>query len=304
MVERLKHAIEKARALREAEAQAQPAARVRGAAAALRAAEPVEADVFARDPFGGPEPAPARAAPKDPVAAFWASLREIALDAETLEGSRIVTREKSGPAHIPFDVLRTRLMRVFRDNGWTRVGVTSPRKGCGKTLVCCNLALSLARQNDLRTALVDLDLKAPMLARTFGVRSAPPIAWMLAGRSPIESAMVRYGHNLAIGFNGERVRDSAELIHDDATGRALATLTERLKPDVLIYDLPPMMVGDDVIAFLPHVDCILMVAAAGQTTPREIEECEAMLAGQTNFLGVVLNKAEYGAATEGYEYYK
>ncbi len=293
MVERLKHAIEKARAQREMEEAAVPAARVREAAAALRSPVTGEAPPEIR-----------RAAAVDPTEALWSSLREIEFASDALEHARVVTREKADPAHIPFDVLRTRLMRVFRDNGWKRLAVTSPRKGCGKTLICANLALSLARQPDLRTLVMDMDLKAPALARTFGVRKAPHIAWMLTGQSPLETGLMRYGSNLAIGLNGERVRDSAELIHGDKTTRILASMIDRLKPDVAIYDLPPLMVSDDAIAFLPNVDCVLLVVEAGETTPREIEECEAMLAGQTNFLGVVLNKAEYGAANEGYEYYK
>ena len=33
------------------------------------------------------------------------------------------------PAHAAFDMMRTRLLRTLRANGWTSVGVTSPTSG-------------------------------------------------------------------------------------------------------------------------------------------------------------------------------
>ena len=289
MVERLKHAIEKARAQRETDAF--PAARPLPAAEAPpSAAAPALQEGATRR---------GRPTPEDQL---WASLKEVRLRQPLVANRRIVTHDKSDPAHIAFDVLRTRMLKAFRDNGWNRVAITSPRKGCGKTFVAANLALSFARQPDLRTLLLDMDLKSPELTRTFAPEGAQPISWFLSGRSPLESAIVRYGENLAIALNGERVRDSAELIHDEKTGKVLAAMMTRMKPNVVICDLPPMLVSDDSMAFLPNVDCVILVAAAGQTTAKEIEDCERMFAGHTNFLGVILNKAEIGMTREGYEY--
>ena len=274
MVERLRHAIEKAREQRgEAETPSSSHAKPR--------VEPVSA-------------------PEEP--GVWEALEEINLDPEHLASSRVVTLEKTDPAHIPFDLLRTRLVKVLRDNGWRRVAVTSASKGCGKTMVSTNLAFSFARQTDFKSLLVDMDMRAPHVASTLGVRNAPNIAWYLSGRSPLEGYLRRYGRNLALALNRERVRDSAEMIHDEQTGRMLNEMIEKLDPDVVIYDLPPMLVGDDAMAFLPKVDCTLLVAAAGQTTAREIEDCERLFSGQTNFLGVLLNKSTTSINREGYEY--
>jgi len=73
-----------------------------------------------------------------------------------------------------------------------------------------------------------------------------------------------------------------------------------LVPDVMVFDLPPMLSSDDAIAFLPRVDCSLLVVAAGETTAAEIRECERQARAAGNFLGVVLNKAQ----TESTEYYQ
>jgi hypothetical protein len=58
----------------------------------------------------------------------------------------------------------------------------------------------------------------------------------------------------------------------------------------VVLDLPPLLTGDDVIALLPRIDCILLVAAAGLSTTTEIEECSKHLEA-TDIIRVVLNKA-------------
>lgn len=281
MVERLKHAIEKARTQR-------------GDAASDNA----------RAPAGQVASAKASASPTpSTVDQLWTALEPLELDPGQLVMSRIVTHDKSHPAHISFDLLRTRILKVFKDNGWRSVAITSPTKGCGKTLVAANLAFSLARQADIRTAVIDMDLKVPGLTKALRSRADKQIAWFLKGRSPVESAFQRIGTNLAVALNSERVQDSTEVIQDERTEQALASMMARLEPDVVIYDLPPLLVSDDALAFLPHADCVLLVAASGQTTAQQIEECERQFTGETEFLGVLLNKAEDLGSVDKYDYY-
>jgi protein-tyrosine kinase len=281
MVERLKVAIEKARASRAVGGQ--------GMADPPWRTAPEE-------PGGTPEGArqderQARAsasAAADP----WLALDEITLDPRALLRERIVTRDKSDPAHIAFDALRTRLLKALRDNRWSRVAITSPTKGCGKTMVSCNLAFSLARQPETRCMLIDLDLRLPQLADRLGQRDGPGIEPYLLGEVAPRDYFRRAGANLAIGLNTARVWNAAELVQSRRVAATLAASLELYRPTVVIFDLPPMLTSDDVLAFLPNVDGVLLVAAAGETRAAEIEECERLMAEHTNFLGVVLNKAE------------
>lgn len=275
MVERLKHAIERARAQREA--------LLAGAA---------------------PAPAPEQAAPGAAAVApenSWSALEEMTLDAKHLERERIVTRAKSDPATSAFDLLRTRLMRVCETQGWSRIGITSPTMKCGKTVLCANLAFSFARQSGYRTMVLDFDLKSPRLGPALGVTVEGSMGAFLRGAAPASSIMRRYGDNLAFGFAGGREQDSAELIQSAKTEKALVGLHAEMKPDISLYDLPPVLGVDDVLAFLENLDGLLLVAAAGQTKSSEIEECERLFADSTNFLGVVLNKCE-DADYDGYHY--
>jgi len=71
----------------------------------------------------------------------------------------------------------------------------------------------------------------------------------------------------------------------------------------VIFDLPPMLAGDDVMAFAGQLDCVLLLAAAETTKAKEVDVCERNLASQTNVLGVVLNKCRYMDDVEGYSNY-
>jgi Mrp family chromosome partitioning ATPase len=284
VVERLKIAIAKARAAREKAAGA-------GAGAGSQGMSGIPASVAAVSPAERGEPS----------AAGWSELEAVELDPRHLEAHRVIAQSREDPAHVAFDVLRTRLLRAFKKQGWTRLGITSPDKGCGKTFVATNLALSLSRQADIRAVLIDLDLRSPAVAKVLGIRHSEPVRWFLQGDVPLAKYLRRVGGNLAVGLNSERVRDAAEVLLAPHTAVALDTIRDRLAPDVVIYDLPPMLTGDDVLGFLPQLDCVLLVVGGGRTRPEQVTECERLLADQIHLLGVLLNQAE-GANSSLYAY--
>lgn len=286
MVERLKIAIAKARAAREKAAGTQEASGIQGGPGV-----PVTVPDLS-------EPDPQQLAG---LSATWRELEPLEIDPRHLERQRIIAYARQDPAHVAFDVLRTRLLRAFQKHGWTRLGITSPDKGCGKTFVATNLALSLSRQPDCRAALIDLDMRSPDVARVLGVRDPDPVRWFLNGDVPVTKYLRRMGGNLAVGLNSERVRDAAELLQAPQTAIALDTVRDSLSPDVVIYDLPPMLTADDVLGFLPQLDCVLLIVGGGRTRPEQVTECERLLADQANLLGVLLNRAE-GAESTRYAY--
>jgi Mrp family chromosome partitioning ATPase len=240
---------------------------------------------------------PGRAAGPGPA---WAELEAFEPDRELLARNRIVSFADTDPAHATFDMMRTKMLRMLRQNGWTSVAITSPTNGCGKTTLSLNLAFSLSHQPDVRTVLVDLDLRRPAVAKEIGLKKPQSMASVLQGTRPVAENFVRYGENLAIGTNATAVRGSSELLLNAATAQGVASLKAAFQPDVIIYDMPPMLMSDDAMAFLPHVDCVLLVAAAEKSRLDEVDKCEQDLAEQTNVLGVVLNKCRYTGADYGY----
>lgn len=229
----------------------------------------------------------------------WALIRKFPIDARKIERNRIITATREDPVHSSFDVLRTKLLRALRDNGWSRVAVTSPTAGCGKTFMAANLALSLSRQGNCRTVVLDLDMRHPALARTMNVANTPAIADFLSGKMPAEDFLRRpgrnphkIGDNVAFGFNTRREEFAAELLQDDGTIETLTAMERTLKPDVVLLDMPPALVNDDVLAARPLYDGIILIVGGGMTRPQQVRDVERRLGTDTPLLGVVLNKSE------------
>src|SRR5204862_2569229 len=101
---------------------------------------------------------------------------------------------------------------------------------------------------------MDLDLRRPQIAKLLGLKSSPPIEVFLKGHGDIEGHLLRYGDNVAIAAHARSVRNSSELLQSQSTAVALKDLKRKLDPHVIIFDLPPMLSSDDVMAFLPNVD--------------------------------------------------
>jgi Mrp family chromosome partitioning ATPase len=234
--------------------------------------------------------------------AAWAALPVLTPNPRQMERERIVSFGKAHPGAVAFDVLRTRLIKVCRDNGWRRVAISSPTKGMGKSVIATNLAFALSRSAETRVVLIDLDLKLLGLKRIFGAREARPITDFLGGRKPADAFLQRVGDSLAVGINSHPVRHSSELLQSATARDALAAVEQHYVPDLMILDLPPLLVSDDALALLPQVDAVLLVAAAGETTAKEIKACEALIGNACKLIGVLLNKCRDDAA-DAYGYY-
>jgi Mrp family chromosome partitioning ATPase len=230
----------------------------------------------------------------------WAALPSFEPEAAMLERARVVTTSEGDPAQAAFDQLRTRALRLLRRNGWLSIGVTSPTAGCGKTTTCLNLAFSFARHRDLRTLLVDLDLHNPSIARRLGLPRLPSGAELLGGRAPPADCFVRCGASLAIAGGAAPVRGSAELLLGRPAAAAVAALKAELRPDVILYDLPPLLVADDAVAFAPQLDGMLLVVGSEQSRCDEVQKCVDELAEQCPLIGLVLNKCRFDAADRRY----
>lgn len=222
----------------------------------------------------------------------WAEIPPAAPDPAALRRHRIVAGDEGAPATAAFDILRTRLSQALEEHGWRRIAVTAPTRGCGTTVVAANLALAFARRPGARVVLADLELRQPGLARVLGIPAPGPLEPVLRGAAPMLEHLRRIGANLAVALNDAPVPDAAALLLDPRTGDVLEAMMAALEPDAVIYDLPPALGRDDVLAFLPQVDGVLVVADGRQTLPRDIAACERALEGRTQLFGVVLNRAE------------
>jgi Mrp family chromosome partitioning ATPase len=276
--------------------------KIQSAIAKARAARSGEA------PAERPVPPATPAAPARPrgasseIAAAWEALPAFIPPTALMLRNHVLAFE-GGAGATPFNMLRTKLLQQMRANNWRRLAITSPGAGCGKSTLALNLAFSLGRQPELRTLVAEMDLRRPSLARMLGLRSGHNFVRVLQGAAQARDHMVRHGPNLAFATNHSAFRNPAELLHAPSVPEALKAIEAAYDPDIFLFDTPPMLAGDETMAFIGQVDCVLLVAAAESTSVKEVDDCERELASQTNVLGVVLNKCRYMGPEYGYSYY-
>ena len=277
-MERLQAAIEKARAMRGGSGGDVPVA---------QSAPAVAGDVGS-----------------DQVQEAWDALDPIEVDRRQMVRKRIRALDP-GSDSAPFDLLRTRMLQLCKQNNWRRVAVVSPHAACGKSTTTLNLAFSLARQKDLRSLIFDFDLRRAGLSKLVGRPANHDISEVLEGRVDFAQQGLRYASNVAFGLNGpERVSNPSEILQSRGTTAVLGQIEDTYQPNLMLFDMPPLLASDDNFGFLQNVDCALIMVAAEETRMSQIDLAERQVAELTNVLGVVLNKCRHTAHSQhAYDYY-
>ena len=222
----------------------------------------------------------------------YVNTRVVELDPAHLENHRIVAFNKNHPSNWAFDVLRTQVLQKMDQKGWRTLAITSPMLESGKSVVAINLASSIAHQTQRTAMLVDFDLRRPSVARYLGLPLHTSLNEVFDGSAQVPDALVNPGLPRLVVLPTQRpVPKSSELLSSRKVGDIITELRDRYQERIVIFDLPPVLAADDVIAVLPRIDCVLMVVGSGMSSQKELEEAMRHL-GAANLLGVVLNKDE------------
>lgn len=232
--------------------------------------------------------------------AAWLALPEIKLRRWQLHRKRIVALQ-SGPASAPYDILRTRVAQQTQANNWLRIAVVSPHSSTGKSTTTANLAFGLARQQGLHSMVLDADLRRNGLGKLLGQKGKTSMSDVLEGLVPFSDVAQRYGRNLIFGLGFGTARNPSEILQSPRANEVLKELEATYKPDIMIFDMPPLSASDDNLGFLTQVDAALIVVEAGRTSMNQINVAERQVAELTNVMGVVLNKCRYMSTAYGHE---
>lgn len=231
-----------------------------------------------------------------------AKIRSLQLNLAYLESTRIVAHG-IGPQGRYYDMLRTQVLQEMDDNGWQFLAVTSATAECGKSVTSCNLALSIARLTDRSVLLVDMDMQKPKVAEYLGIKQSEGLLSVLQNETGLADVLVEasLGKSKMLVLPGEICRSGAsEWMASQSMVSLLQIIKREFRSRIVIFDMPPLLLGDDVISVLPQMDAILLIAGVGQTSTAEIKECNKHLKN-TPVVRVVVNRvAEVGDAHYGY----
>ena len=168
-------------------------------------------------------------------------------------------------------------------------------------MVAINLAMSIAHLANKSAMLVDFDLRRPKIGAYLGIPMEKSWNDLLDGTAELPDVLINPDMpRLVVLATKTPVKKSAEMLASKKMADLIKELRERYESRIVIFDLPPLLVSDDVIALLPQIDCVLLVVANGMSTQREIEDSIRLLPAE-KLIGTVLNKAE--AVSMAYYYY-
>ena len=236
-----------------------------------------------------------RMARREPVVAAEAppprTYLPCSLDSKVMEESRILPRITDEAALRAYKILRTRLLQTMHGEHFHSLIVTGPDVQQGKSLTAINLAFCLAQDPSTSVFLVDLDLRRPQVAHALGMQFEHGLGDYLAGSVGIEQIIYESGvPRLAILPNARSLEHSSELLASTRMTELVKYLETASPRRIVIYDMPPVLMSDDVIAFAPRADGMLLVISELFTERAKVEKTKAILES-TNILGVVLNRS-------------
>jgi capsular exopolysaccharide synthesis family protein len=223
----------------------------------------------------------------------YTETQTLKLNQKELIQRRVVAQQKYSPEASVFKMLRTKILKQLRENNWKSIAVTGATQGAGKTMVAVNLAVAMAMEVNQTILLVDMDLKYPKVHWYFdfqikaGLRdyllSDIPLTDILINPEGIERLVVLPGRGEAVG--------SSELISGPKMKELIREISNRYESRIIIFDMPPVLAADDVLASMAYYDSALLVVEEGGNNELEVKKSLHMLSG-TNLLGTVLNKSE------------
>lgn len=200
-----------------------------------------------------------------------------------------------------FRVLRTNMQYVEVDEEQKVIVLTSSLPGEGKSTTAINLAVTMAQAGH-RVALVECDLRRPLIALRLGLDNAIGTTNVLIGKVSLADALQPYAETgVQVLACGPIPPNPSELLQTHAMGKLLLDLRERF--DVVLLDAPPLLPVTDASLLATQADGAVVVVRHGRTTRDQLGHAiERLDAVDAKTLGVVINMAPTKKSSSAYGY--
>lgn len=195
-----------------------------------------------------------------------------------------------------FRSLRSNLKYFEFDRQIRTIAVTSGLPREGKTITTVNLAVSLALSG-ARVAVIEADLRRPMVHRYFRLSGALGVSNILAGTHNLPTVMQRVKIDQHAPLNRQVVGDPSQLQRLErnlfclASGplppnpaeligsQQMKTLIEDAAAlaDYVLIDTPPVLVVADALSLMGLVDAVIVCSRINSTTVEEARQVRTLL---------------------------
>jgi protein-tyrosine kinase len=148
--------------------------------------------------------------------------------------------------------------------------LASAMSGEGKTFTAVNLALSIAKEKDLRVLLVDADVAKPQISRVLGFEGQPGLLDVLRDPQLELESVIRQTDVPTLSFlpAGKSSGDATELL----ASKRMEEVAEQLGRDgkrIVLFDTPPLIQTTESPVMVQVAGQVLVVVRA-ESTPQPV----------------------------------
>lgn len=213
----------------------------------------------------------------------------IVFDSDAAKKPLLTQAAHQSPRAESFRQLRTNLQFAHVSHESNTVLVTSSVPGEGKSTTATNLAIALA-QSGQSVALVDADLRRPMIAEYLGLEKGAGLTTVLIGEAHVDDMLQPWGsENLYVLAAGRVPPNPSELLGSERM-RSLIRGLERTF-DAVVIDAPPLLPVTDAAVLAQQVGGVVLVIGAQSVRTTDLERSLSSLEMvKADLLGVVLNR--------------
>lgn len=232
-----------------------------------------------------------------------AVLGGVAFDADATKKVLLTQVAPQSPRAESFRQIRTNLQFAHVSHQSKAVLVTSSLPGEGKSTTAINMAIAMAQAGQ-RVALVDADLRRPMVSEYLGLERDAGLTTVLVGNAALEDLMQPWGQDqLFVLTSGQIPPNPSELLGSKPMKEVIAKL--ECDFDAVIIDAPPLLPVTDAAVLAQRVGGVVLVIGSHQVKRTDLEKSlSALDMVKADLLGVLLNKLpSSGPDAYAYTYY-
>jgi protein-tyrosine kinase len=220
---------------------------------------------------------------------LYRSTRIHRVEKDWLEQSRVLHSGTVKNAVSQYKLLRTRVLRKLRKNGWNSIGVLSAKSSHGASITAVNLAISISMEYRHTVLLVDFNLINPCIHQYFNYSPDVGVSDCILHGVDIKDALFTPNIESLVVLPGrEEMLDSSERLSSPTVRNMVNDLKSKYPTRIVIFDLPPMLEADDALAFIDQFDAGLLVIKDGGTTKKDLKLVSDMISDKP-LLGTVFN---------------
>lgn len=227
----------------------------------------------------------------------------ISFDSDATKKPLLTQTAPQSPRAESFRQLRTNLQFAHVSHESKTVLVTSSLPGEGKSTTATNLAIALAQAGQT-VALIDADLRRPMIAEYLGLERGAGLTTALIGKAELNDLLQPWGSdNLYVLTSGQVPPNPSELLGSDKMKQLISRMESAF--DAVVIDAPPLLPVTDAAVLAQQVGGVVLVIGSQKVRTTDVEKSLAALEMvEADLLGVVLNRLpSKGPDAYAYSYY-